>query len=222
MTTINVLIADDHAIVREGARQLLAAEADMNVVGVAEHGDEVLTKARSLRPDVLVLDISMPGLSGLELVPLIRRALPATQVIVLSIHQKEAFVQQVLSSGAKGYVLKTAPIEDLISGIRAVFKDEYYLSAKVEAAVIGIYAGNSDPQPLTGSYDSLTEREQLIFRMVVQGKSSKNIAELLCLSPRTVEKHRASALQKLDLRSPLERVKYAIKLGIIDPDDPDF
>jgi two-component system response regulator NreC len=218
MNKIRVLIADDHAIVREGVKQALSTGPDIQVVGEAQDGDEALQMARTLRPDVVMLDISMPGLSGLDLVPLIKRALPKTEIIILSIHQKKPFVQHALSSGARGYVLKTAPIGDVVKAVHAAMRGEYYLSAKIEADVIGAFAGPHEQNEPSG-YDALSEREQQVFRMVVSGKSNKQIGEILCLSSRTVEKHRATIIHKLNLRDTVDLVRYAVKIGILDIED---
>ena len=215
MNKIKVLIADDNAIVREGARQALSSQPDIEVIGEAQDGDEALQMARALRPDVVMLDISMPGLSGLDLIPLIKRALPDTEIVVLSIHQKAPFVQHALTSGARGYVLKTAPITDVLESVRAVRRGEYYLSAKIEADVIGVFTGVREHEAPHG-YDALSEREQQVFRLVVHGKSNKQIGEILSLSPRTVEKHRAAILHKLGLRDTVDLVRYAVKLGVLD------
>jgi len=219
MHDISVLVVDDHAIVREGTRQILAVEPGFTVVGVAEDGDGALEMARSLQPDVVVLDISLPGVNGLDFIPLIKRVARKTEIVILSIHQKSAFVHQALKSGALGYVLKTAPISDLVTAIRSASRKEFYLSKKIEKEVIGVYTGKQESSDAVQGYDALSEREQAVFRLVVQGKSSKQIGKFLCLSPRTVEKYRASVLHKLDLKNSLERLKYAIKLGIIDPDE---
>jgi two-component system response regulator NreC len=219
MSNIRVLVADDHAIVREGAKQILMAQPDMEMVGEAENGEDALDVARKTHPDVIVLDISMPGLTGLDVIPILRRALPQTKLVVLSIHHKEAFVRQVLRAGAMGYVLKTAPISDLLAAIRAATRSQHYLSPKIESDVITAYAKHGDPDFPDKNYDALSEREQQVFRLVVDGKSNKQIGELLHLSPRTVEKHRASILRKLGLNDTREMIKYAIKLGILDTDE---
>jgi two-component system, NarL family, response regulator NreC len=210
-----VLIADDHALVREGARQALQSLPDAVVVGLAEDGESALRLAQECLPDVLLLDISMPGLNGIDVIPLLKRTCPQVRIVVLSIHQKEVFVQQALAAGALGYVLKTAPISDVIDAVRSVAKGHYFLSAKIEAAVVSGYVKKPESVPQHG-YDSLTEREQQVFRLVVHGRSNKRIGELLALSPRTVEKHRAAILHKLELRDTVEMVHYAMKLGIID------
>ncbi|MFH1057394.1 MAG: response regulator transcription factor [Pseudomonadota bacterium] len=216
---IRVLIADDHAIVREGALRLLNAQPDMEVVGEASDGREVLAKAMEIKPDVLVLDISMPGLTGLDLVPMLRQSLPETQIAVLSVHNKQAFVQQILHSGALAYVLKTSPTSDLLAAIRAVHQGEYYLSGKVRAEVIGSYLRQPLDDAAAAGYARLSEREQQVFRLVAKGHTNREIADILFLSPRTVEKYRAQAMAKLDLKDLVEVIHYAIQHGLVAPEN---
>lgn len=218
MNRIRILLADDHTIVREGLRQLLSAQDDMEVVGEAEDGCEVLDKIKLLRPDVILLDIAMPRLSGLDALVLMREAIPDVKVVVLSMHDKENYVQQVLALGAMGYVLKASPSSDILKAIRLASRGEYFLSSKLKADVIHAYVKSSESKQSLRSYDLLSEREQQVFRLVVQGNSTKQIAELLFVSPKTVEKHRASIMEKLGLHDRLELLKYAIKIGIIDPE----
>ena len=218
MNKIKVLIADDHAIVREGLRQLLNGQTDMEVAGEAEDGRQALEKVKSLHPDVILLDIAMPHLSGLEVISLIKEAAPETQVVVLSMHSKETYVQQVLSSGALGYVLKASPSTDILEAIRMAHRDEYFLSSRLKAEVIGKYLKTKRSAPALRGYDLLTEREQQVFRLVAQGHSTSQIADILCVSPKTVEKHRTSLMNKLGVHDRLELLKYAIKIGIVDPE----
>lgn len=216
-STIRILIADDHAIVREGALRLLNSQPDMEVVGEAREGTEVMPLARSLHPDVAVLDISMPGLSGLELVPLLRSELPTVQIVLLSVHKKEAFVQQALELGARAYVLKTSPTDDLLAAVRAVHNGEYFLSSKVQAEIIGSYLRQPHRQE---DRNALSEREQQVLRMVAQGMTTKQVASVLYLSARTVDKYRASVMQKLNLKSLNELLRYAIQHGLVVVDPP--
>jgi len=215
---MRVLVADDHAIVREGLRQLLNSQRDMEVVGEAEDGLEALEKAKSLRPDVTVLDIAMPRLSGLEAVRLIKEAVPNIQIVVLSMHKKEAYVYQVLDAGALGYVLKASPSSDVLEAIRAVSRGEYFLSSKIRGDVIGTYLKSRRERPAVRGYDLLSQREQQVFRLIVEGNSTNRIADALCVSPKTVEKHRANVMKKLGIHDVVAMVKYAIKIGIIDPE----
>lgn len=220
MAKTTVLIADDHSFVREGARQLIAAQPDMEVVGETERGNDVIQRARELHPDVVVLDISMPDLNGLDLIVLLRRASPASRVVVLSFHQEPMMVQRALSGGAKGYVVKTAPVTELLDAIRAACAGKVFLSSNIDPVEIGNLdqAGkpnDTQPQP----YDLLTEREQQVFRLVVQGKSNQHIGELLCISARTVEKHRAAVLHKLGVKDTVGLMRWAARLGVLNIDD---
>ena len=215
---MRILIADDHAIVREGLRQLLNSQRDMEVAGEAQDGREALEKAKSLRPDVTILDIAMPGLSGLEAVRLIKEAVPHTQIVILSMHEKEAYVHQVFASGALAYVLKASPSSDVLEAIRAAHRGEYFLSSKIKAEVIGRYLESRKEKPAVRGYDLLSEREQQVFRLMVEGNSTTQIADVLCVSPKTVEKHRGNVMNKLGIHDLVGLVKYAIKVGIIDPE----
>lgn len=218
MEKIRVLIADDHAVVRDGIRQVLKKEPDISVVGEATDGIETLDKVKACRPDVVLLDIGMPNLNGLETIGLLKEACPDTQVVILSMHANESYVRQMLKSGALGYVLKASPSTDIIDAVRAAGKKEYFLSSKIRANVIDSYLQFSDAEPVARGYDLLSEREQQVFRLVVQGSSTKEIAEILCVSPKTIEKHRASISSKLDVHGRMEMLKYAIKIGIVNPD----
>jgi two-component system response regulator NreC len=218
MSKIKILIADDHAIVRDGLRQLLSGQKDMEVIGEAEDGKQALEKVKALHPDVTLLDIAMPQLSGLEVISLIKESVPKTQIVVLSMHSKETYVQQVLSSGALGYVLKASPSTDVLEAIRAAHRGDYFLSSKLRTEVISAYAKRQKSSPALSGYDLLSEREQQVFRLVAQGYSTGQIGEILCVSPKTVEKHRTSIMSKLGVRDRLGLMKYAIKIGVVDPD----
>jgi two-component system response regulator NreC len=215
---MKVLIADDHAIVREGLKQLVNSQRDMEVVGEAGDGRQALERAKSLRPDVTLLDIAMPSLSGLEAVRLIKEAVPDTQIVVLSMHKKEAYVHQAFASGALAYVLKASPSSDVLEAIRTAHRGEYFLSSKIRAEVIGRYLESRKEQPAVRGYDLLSEREQQVFRLMVEGNSTNQIADVLCVSPKTVEKHRGNVMNKLGIHDVVGLVKYAIKIGIIDPE----
>ena len=215
---MKILVADDHAVVRAGLKQLLNSQPDMEVVGEEIDGREAREKAKSIRPDVTLLDIAMPGLSGLEAVPLIKEAVPNTKIVVLSMHEKEAYVHRAFASGALAYVLKASPSSDVLEGIRAANRGEYFLSSKMKAEVIGRYLESRKEKPAVRGYDLLSDREQQVFRLMVEGNSTSQIADVLCVSPKTVEKHRGNVMNKLDIHDLVALVKYAIKIGIIDPE----
>ena len=218
MNGIKVLIADDHTIVRDGIRQLLKKEPDIQVVGEASDGVKAIEKIKDLRPDVVLLDIAMPNLNGLEVIGLLRESAPETGIVILSMHSNESYVHQALTSGALGYVLKASPSTDIVNAIRAAHGKEYFLSSKIKANVIDSYLKTKKNEPTVRGYDLLSEREQQVFRLVVQGSSTKEIADILCVSPKTIEKHRTSISAKLGIHGRLEMLKYAIKIGIVNPE----
>lgn len=215
---MKILVADDHAVVRAGLKQLLNSQPDMEVVGEAIDGREALKKAKSIRPDVTLIDIAMPGLSGLAAVRLIKEAVPSSAIVVFSMHEKEAYVHQAFASGALAYVLKASPSSDVLEGIRAANRGEYFLSSKMRAEVIGRYLESRKEKPAVRGYDLLSDREQQVFRLMVEGNSTNQIADVLCVSPKTVEKHRGNVMNKLGIHDLVALVKYAIKIGIIDPE----
>ena len=218
MKNIKVLIVDDHAIVRDGIQQLLKKESDLEVIGKAIDGKQALDKTKDLKPDVVLLDIAMPNLNGLEVIDLLREAVPESQIVILSMHANESYVHQVLKSGALGYVLKASPSTDIVDAIRAAHNKEYFLSSKIKANVIHSYLKTKKERAAKSGYDLLSEREQQVFRLVVQGSSTKEIADILCVSPKTIEKHRSSIAAKLKIHGRLEMLKYAIKIGIVNPE----
>ncbi len=218
MDKIRVLIADDHAVVREGFRKLLEEQPDMDVVGEAGDGLQAVKKVKAHSPDVALMDIQMPELNGLEAVNLIKEAVPDTQVVLLSMHNKDAYVHQALASGALGYVLKASPTSEILEAIRTVNRGEHFLSSKISTQIIKSFLKSRTEKPPESGYDLLSEREQQVFRLLVEGRSTSEIADILCISSKTVEKHRANVMKKLDIHNMVEMVKYAIKIGIIGPE----
>lgn len=217
MPKIKVLIADDHYVVRKGIRQIIAEQPDMEVLGEAVDGIETLEKTKELQPDVLLLDIAMPELSGLEVGRILKDTGIKTKIVVLSMHAKESYVHQILDAGALGYVLKDAPSTDIMDAIHAAWRGEYYLSPKIEAGVVESYLKNKNKKPAVKGYDLLSEREQQVFRLVVEGKTANEIADILFLSPKTVSKHKLNIMNKLGIHGRLELLKYAIQIGVVDP-----
>ena len=218
MKKIRVLIADDHSVVREGLRQLLSKDAAVEVVGEATDGLEALEMVRRYSPRVVILDIAMPRVSGMEAVALIKEAQPECEVVVLTMHSKESMIHRVLESGALGYVLKASPVSDVLEAVKAADRGEYFLSSKIKAEVVGAYVSGRHNRPPVKGYDLLSEREQQVFRLLAEGNTTQQTAELLTVSPKTVEKHRSNIMRKLGLKDRLELIKLAIKIGIIDPD----
>ncbi|MBF0527881.1 MAG: response regulator transcription factor [Deltaproteobacteria bacterium] len=218
MKKIRIIIADDHTVVREGIRQIISREPDMELLGEASDGLEALEIVRATRPDVVVLDMAMPGVSGLEVVGLIKETVPESEIVVLSMYGKESMVHRALESGALGYVLKASPAADVIQAVRAANRGEYFLSSKIKAEVISGYLKSRREKPAIKGYDLLSEREQQVFRLVAEGNSTNQIADLLSVSPKTIEKHRTNIMKKLGIKDRLELVKEAIKIGIIDTD----
>lgn len=215
---IRVLISDDHPIVRTGLHQLLNAEVDMQVVDEACDGLETLEKVRIHHPDVLLLDIAMPKLSGLEVAQMVKTASPETKVVILSMYEKEAYACQALEAGALGYVLKGGPSDEIPDAIRAVYKGHYFLSPSITSSVVYNYLNANRKETTTEGYQGLSEREKQVFMLLVEGNSTSRISDILCISPKTVEKHRSSITSKLGLNSPVEMLRYAIRIGLVDPE----
>lgn len=219
MKKITVLIADDHEVVRDGIKELLRHQPDIEIAGEASNGKEAIKSVRALHPDVVLLDISMPELSGLEAINIIRRVIPPPEVVVLTMYDKDTYIRELFNAGARGFVLKASPSREIVDAIRAAYRGEVFISTKLQEKVVLGYLKASPPSSHSSSrYDLLTEREQQVFRLIAQGNSSKDIADCLSISLKTVEKHRAHIMQKLGLHDRVDIVKYAIKIGIIDPD----
>jgi len=211
----SILLADDHALVRQGLRMLLEAEPDLRVVGEAGDGNEALRLAEKLHPDLLIVDVMMPGLGGLEAARQARSRSPQTKVIVLSMHENEAYVVEALRAGVSAYVLKKATSSDLIHAVRRVLEGGLYLSPPLDERAIAAYARNAQTARLD-PYESLTARERQVLGLAAEGLTSPQIAERLSLSMRTAEMHRANLMKKLDLKNQSELVRFAIKRGILD------
>lgn len=213
MTPIRVLVADDHVVMREGICLLLEAEPDIKVVGQANDGQEALEKAQKLIPDVVLMDITMPGMSGLEATRQLRAALPETQILALTMHEGDEFFFRMLQAGASGYVLKGASPDELLSAIRAVYRRGVYLYPTMAKKLITDYL--SRPSSQQGSYDDLTQREREILTLIADGLTTTEIAKKLVLSANTVQTHRQNIMDKLDLHNKSELIKYAIRKGLI-------
>jgi two-component system response regulator NreC len=210
MNKLRVYLADDHAVVRQGLRLLVSAQADMEVVGEAGDGNTAFREAQTLQPDVVVMDVSMPELNGAQATERLKVACPNIRVVALTAHADEVHVRQLLAAGASGYVLKRTAAEELTRAIRAVANGDTYLDPAVAGKVVDHYV---NPAFTLKGADSLTEREQEVLLEVARGYANREVAERLHLSVKTVEGHKARILDKLDLRSRADIVRYALQQG---------
>ena len=215
MDRIRVLLADDHAILRDGIRALLTDHPDIVVIGEAEDGHWAVHLAHELHPDVVLMDIGMPRLNGLEATRQIKHDCPEVAILILTMHDNEEYLRQVLAAGASGYVLKRAAASELVAAIRAVHRGEAALSPAVARMLIEDYLRSEDGR-IAATPSDLTPREREVLQLIAEGHTSKQIAELLCLSVKTVQAHRTSLMQKLDLHDRGDLIKYAIQKRIID------
>jgi DNA-binding NarL/FixJ family response regulator len=214
VSKIRVLIADDHAILREGVRALLAASDDIEVAGEASDGIQAVERARQLDPDVVLMDIAMPGLGGIEATLEMKKAGLRARVLVMSQYEDREYVRRLLKAGVAGYVLKKSAGAELANAIRAVHRGGLVLDPEVARTAMeesgpGAGPGGADP------YESLTDREKQVLKLVAEGKSNKEVAELLGISVKTAMSHRERMMEKLDLHNRTELVRYALKVGVI-------
>lgn len=212
---IRVVLADDHRMMREGIRALLEREDDIEVVGEAADGREAVSLATQLRPDVVVMDVSMPLLNGIEATRQIRRNCPHTRVLTLTVHENEDYVAQLLVAGASGYIIKRAGGDELVNAIRAVHRGEVFLHPSIAQVVIQDYVRRLQAGKGLSAQDVLTDREREILQLIAEGYTNREIADLLHLSIKTVQNHRSNIMHKLDLHDRGELIKYAIQQGII-------
>lgn len=211
MKRIRILLADDHTVVRQGFKMILGAQPDMEIVGEAGNGREAIELAESLKPDLVVMDIAMPELNGIEATRRLATSVPHARVIALSMHKDSVYVREVLRAGARGYLLKESPAGDLLAAVRAVAHGESYLSPAVSNAVLDDYRRH-----VTNPVDLLSSREREVLQMLAEGKTNKEIAGILNLSVYTVDAHRGRIMEKLNLHSINELVRFAVRNGLID------
>jgi DNA-binding NarL/FixJ family response regulator len=211
MKRIRILLADDHGVVRQGFKMILGAQADMEIVGEAANGRQAVELAERLKPDIVVMDVAMPELNGIEATRRLAESAPHARVLALSMHKDSVYVRETLRAGARGYLLKDSGANDLVAAVRAVASGEGYLSPAVSNAVLDDYRRH-----VTNAMDLLTSREREVLQMLAEGKTNKEIAAALDLSVYTVDAHRGHIMEKLNLHSINELVRFAVRNGMID------
>ena len=212
---IKLLVVDDHPVVRGGLRSCLAKVSHLECIGEAADGEEAMRKARELTPDIILMDINMPHMDGLAVTELLRKEVPTTKVIILSMHSNREYVLRIIQAGARGYVLKEAPQEELVRAIEAVSAGEAFFSPDIARIALNQYVNNEGQPPI----GKLTEREREVLVLIAEGKSNKEIASHLDLGVRTVETHRERIMRKLNIHSVAGLTKFAIAHGLIVLDE---
>jgi DNA-binding NarL/FixJ family response regulator len=210
-----IAIADDHAIMRDGLRAILDSDPDLTVVAEACDGRDAIRCAGASKPDLMLLDLTMPRMNGLEAIREIKRVSPDTRVVILTVHRTEEYVFAALRAGADGYVLKDASSSELLLGVRSVLQGGQYLSPQVSPKVIEGFLGGTNGAAPRSPYEDLTQREREVLKLIAEGNRNRDIADYLCLSEKTVEKHRASLMKKLGLSSAQAVTAYAIEKGLV-------
>lgn len=221
MDTINILLAEDHTIVRKGLRSLLEDEENLRVAGEAADGRQAVNQVAKLRPDVVLMDIGMPGLNGIEATRQIKKRFPEVNVLILSVHSQEEYIYQTLRAGASGYLLKrTAPAE-MFTAIRAVCQGQFFLSPSISQKVVNKYVDYANRRQLPDRYATLSGREREVLQLIAEGHPRRKIAEILHISVKTVETHRANLLKKLNIDNTAALIRFAIWKNLIAIDEMD-
>jgi DNA-binding NarL/FixJ family response regulator len=217
MPALQLLLADDHEIVRQGLRSMLETQRDCKVVGEAADGRQAVTMTKELNPDVVILDIGMPSLNGLEATRQILKMRPQTKVLILTMHESDSVIREVLDAGARGYILKTDAGRDLVTAVESLRRNKTFFTSRVSQMILdGFLKGDKKPQEVAPHGERLTPRQREIVQLLAEGKSSKEVAVALDLSVKTAETHRANIMRKLDCHSVSEVVRYAIRNKIIE------
>jgi two-component system response regulator NreC len=219
MSQIKLILADDHAVVRSGLRMLLEVQSDIEIIAEVENGADAVKQTRLLQPDIVLMDIQMPGLNGIEATKQIKELAPKTAVLALTMHEDDQYFFEMLHAGASGYVPKRAAPDELLTAIRAVGRGEVYLYPSLASRLVQDYLRRAESGDQTHVYDDLTPREREVLTLIAEGLSNAEIAEKLVISVKTVDRHRENIMRKLNLHSRIDLVKYALKIGLIDLDD---
>ena len=216
MKKVRLLIADDHKIFRQGIKKLLEEEPDLQVVGEAADGRDTVKKATELKPDIILMDIAMANLNGLEATKQIKKVLPESKIIMLTMHKNEEYVLQSFQAGASGYILKEGAVEELVSAIRSIHQDKSFLSPTVSKTLVDAYLRKMETGKTETPFDLLTDREREVLQLIAEGFTNREVAKQLFISVKTVEAHRAHIMQKLNIHDIAKLVKYAIQKGLVD------
>lgn len=220
MVKIKLMLADDHAVVRSGLRMLLEAQPDMEIVGETENGMETVAQAQLLTPDIILMDVEMPGMNGIEATHAVKAILPETAVIALTMYEDEQYFFEMLKAGASGYVPKRAAPDELVNAIRTVYQGGVFLYPSLAAHLVQDYLNKDEaPSSDNGPESDLTPREIEVLTLIAEGHTNSEIAQELVISVKTVDRHRENIMRKLNMHSRIDLVKYAIKKGLIDLDD---
>jgi DNA-binding NarL/FixJ family response regulator len=215
---IRILVADDHTIVRQGLARLLNDQPDLQVVGQAVNGREAVDKALELEPDVVIMDIAMPQLNGIEAAKRLRKRLPKAKILILSMYSHEHYIHELFETGVAGYLLKDSSGRDIIQAIHAAMNNETFLSPSISKVLVNTYRSPRKSSSRAERFKELSNREREVFQLIAEGHSTRRIADLLCVSISTVKSHRAKIMEKLDVDTPVKLVHFAIQLGLVDPD----
>ena len=213
---ITILLADDHTIVRQGLAKIIDTESDFKVIGEATNGREAVRLVEKLKPDAVIMDIGMPQLNGVEATRQIKKSHPEIKIIILSMHSNERFISELLSLGASGYLLKDSSGSDIIKAIEAAINGKTYLSPTISHHVVEDYLSLKGKSTQEDLYSQLTNREREVFQLIAEGRSVKEIADLLCISPNTAKNHRTNIMEKLKMDNISQLIQYAIRLGLVE------
>jgi len=215
---IKILLVDDHTIVRQGLARMLNDQPDMQVVGEAINGRAAVDQALKLDPDIVIMDIAMPQMNGIEAAKRIKKKLPRTKILILSMYSQEHYIHELLETGVSGYLLKDASGRDIVKAIHAAMRDETFLSPSISKVLVDTYLSPKKGASRAEKFNQLSNREREVFQLIAEGHSTRQIAEMLCVSISTVKSHRAKIMEKLAIDSPVKLVHFAIQLGLVDPE----
>ena len=215
---VNILLADDHTIVRQGLALLLGEQKNLRVIGEATNGQDAVEKALELNPDVIIMDIAMPRMNGIEAAKRISKQLPNTKILILSMYSHEHYIHELLETGVSGYLLKDSSGRDIIKAIHAAMNNETFLSPSISKKLVDTYLSPRKSSSRAERYKLLSNREREVFQLIAEGHSTRQIADTLCVSISTIKSHRAKIMEKLRIDAPVKLIHFAIQLGLVDPE----